>query len=99
MKFLQLCIREKQNDWYGKRGISWHITSVTTRSQSDTIEVTSYAHLFDQCTQEWFAVTSIIEDVIIQLKAKNQMLNTVFLRSDEAGWYHNNYLIAALKDI
>ena len=99
MKFLQLRFREKQNDWYGKRGISWHISSVITRSQSDTIEVTSYAHLFDQCTQDWFAVTSIIEDLITQLKAKNQMLNTVFIRSDEAGCYHNNYLIAALKDI
>ena len=99
MKFLQLRFCEKQNDWYGKRGISWHITSVITRSQSDTIEVTSYAHLFYQCTQDWFAVTSIIEDVLIQLKVKNQMLNTVFLRSDEAGCYHNNYLIAALKDI
>ena len=45
MKFLQLHFREKQNDWYGKRGINWHITSVITRSQSDTIEVTSYAHI------------------------------------------------------
>ena len=99
MKFLQLHFCEKQNDWYGKRGISWHITSVITQSKPDTIGVASYAYLFDQCTQDWFAVTSVIEDVITQLKTKNQMLNTVFLRSDEAGCYHNNYLITALKDI
>ena len=30
MKFLQLRYREKQTDWYGKRGLSWHITSVVT---------------------------------------------------------------------
>ncbi|CAB3999301.1 Hypothetical predicted protein, partial [Paramuricea clavata] len=91
--------REKQSDWYGKRGLSWHISSVISRSQSDKVEVTSYAHLFDQCTQDWYAVSSIIEDLIKQLKVKNPKLQTVFLRSDEAGCYHNNFLIAALRDI
>ena len=57
MKFLQLRYREKQSDWYGKRGLSWHISSVISRSQSDTTEVISYAHLFDQYTQDWYAVT------------------------------------------
>ncbi|CAB4028317.1 Hypothetical predicted protein, partial [Paramuricea clavata] len=99
MKFLQLRFREKQSDWYGKRGLSWHISSVISRSQSDKVEVTSYAHLFDQCTQDWYAVSSIIEDLIKQLKVKNPKLQTVFLRSDEAGCYHNNFLIAALRDI
>ena len=28
MKFLQLRYREKRSDWYGKRGLSWHISSV-----------------------------------------------------------------------
>ena len=95
MKFLQLRYREKQSDWYGKRGLSWHISSVISRSQSDTAEVISYAHLFDQCTQDWFAVTSILK----QLKVKNPALRRAYLRSDEAGCYHNSSLIAALTDI
>ena len=57
MKFLQLRYREKQSDWLGKRGLSWHISSVISRSQSGTTEVISYAHLFDQCTQDWYART------------------------------------------
>ena len=28
MKFLQLKYREKQSDWFGKRGLSWHISTV-----------------------------------------------------------------------
>lgn len=99
MKFLQVRFREKQNDWYGKRGLSWHISSVISRNQSGTVDVISYAHLFDQCTQDWYAVSSIIEDLIKELKVKNPTLQTVFLRSDEAGCYHNNCLIAALRDI
>lgn len=99
MKFLQLRYREKQSDWYGKRGLSWHISSVISRSQSDTTEVISYAHLFDQCTQDWYAVTSILEDLLKQMKVKNPLLQTVYLRSDEAGCYHNNSLIAAVRDV
>ena len=52
MKFLQLRYREKQSDWYGKRGLSWHMSSVISHSQSDKAEVISYAHLFDQCAQD-----------------------------------------------
>ena len=28
MKFEQTRFREKQSDWYGKRGLSWHVSSV-----------------------------------------------------------------------
>ena len=99
MKFLQLRYREKQSDWYGKRGLSWHISSVVSSSQSGTTEVISYAHLFDQCTQDWYAVTSILEDLFKLLKVKNPELQRVYLRSDEAGCYHNSSLILAVRDV
>ena len=99
MKFLQLRYREKQSDWYGKRGLSWHISSVVSRSKSNTTEVISYAHLFDQCTQDWYAVTSILEDLLKQLKVKNPLLQKVHLRSDEAGCYHNSSLVTTVRDV
>ena len=99
MKFLQLRYREKQSDWFGKRGLSWHISSVISRIQSGTTEVISYAHLFDQCTQDWYAVTSILEDLLNLLKVNNPLLEKVFLRSDEAGCYHNSSLLAAMRDV
>jgi len=99
MKFLQLHYREKQSDWYGKRGLSWHISSVVSISHSGTTEVISYAHLFDQCTQDWYAVTSILEDLFKLLKVKNPELQRVHLRSDEAGCYHNSSLILAVRDV
>jgi hypothetical protein len=100
MKFLQLRYREKQSEWYGKRGLSWHISSVISRNEkSGELQVTSYAHLFDKCTQDWYAVSSIIENLLQYLKNKNPKLCKAYLRSDEAGCYHCNDLIAALKDI
>jgi uncharacterized protein YggL (DUF469 family) len=100
MKFLQLRYREKQSDWYGKRGLSWHVSSVVSRDElTKKLQVTTYAHLFDQCTQDWFAVASIIEHLLTHLKAKHPSLDSVYFRSDEAGCYHNNLLVAAVRDI
>ena len=44
MKFEQTRFREKQSDWYGKRGLSWHVSSVISKvSSTDTVVVTTYA--------------------------------------------------------
>ena len=34
MKFLQIRYREKQSDRFGKRGLSWHISTVITKNAS-----------------------------------------------------------------
>lgn len=99
MKFLQRKYREKQADWFAKRGLSWHISSVITKNQSGITSVTSYAHIFDSCSQDWFTVSSIIENLFHNIKKSNSKIKNVYLRSDEAGCYHNNYLIATVRDI
>lgn len=100
MKFIQTRFREKQSEWYGKRGLSWHISSVISKnSETNTIGVASYAHLFNECTQEWFAVASIIENLLRTVKNNAPLVDKAYLRSDEAGCYHNNLLIAAVKGI
>ena len=65
MKFLQLRHREKQSDWYGKKGISWHVSSVITKNDKTAkIEVSTYTHLIDSCSQDWYAVASILENLL-----------------------------------
>ena len=44
-------------------------------------------------------MASIIEHLLQHLKTKNPSLESVHLRSDEAGCYHSNFLIAAVGDI
>ena len=101
MKFLQLRHREKQADWHGKRGISWHVSSVITREslESTSVSVSTFAHLIDSCSQDWFAVCSVFEDLLQSIRTTHPDLKKVFLRSDEAGCYHNNMLMASLKDV
>ena len=100
MKFLQLKYRERQCDWYGKRGLSWHLSTVISFSASSgSLQLKSYAHLFDSCQQDWFAVCSIVENLLKAIKTENPEIESVYLRSDGAGCYHNNSLIAAVTDI
>ena len=48
MKFLEMKYREKQSDWFAKRGISWHVSTVILKQgASSDVEIQTYAHLFD----------------------------------------------------
>lgn len=98
MKFTQMKFREKQSEWFAKRGINWHICSVITR-QGEKLKITSYAHLFNSCSQDRFAVLSILENLMSGIKQSNPGITKAYLRSDEAGCYHNSNLIASLRDL
>ena len=50
----------------------------------------------DNCTQNWFAVLSIIEHTLREVKALRPNVTEAFLRSDNAGCYHCAYLILSL---
>ena len=57
MKFLQLKYQEKQSEWFGKRGINWHVSCVITRNAADNgLEIAAYVHLFDSCSQDLHSV-------------------------------------------
>ena len=82
--------REKQSEWFSKRGLSWHISSVIFKDEnSREVEVQSYAHLFDSRTQDWYSIVSILEDLLVKFKSTHPSISQVYLQSDEAGCYHN----------
>ncbi|XP_066030505.1 ATP-dependent RNA helicase DDX24 isoform X1 [Pocillopora verrucosa] len=91
--------RETQRDWFGKKGKPWHITVAINKADSEEIETRTYIHIFDECTQNWFAVASIIEHTLTTLKALKPNLSQVHLRSDNAGCYHCGYLLLSLPSI
>ena len=101
MKFLQMKYKDKKSDWFTERGISWHVSTVIFKQDpsSDVKKVRTYAHRFDYCRQDWYAVCSIFENLLKNILKSKPLINNVFLRSDEAGCNHNNALIASLKDV
>ena len=98
MKFTAMKFREKQEEWYGKRGMNWHISSVIFK-EDQKLQVTSYAHLFNNCRQDWYAVLSVLENLLSTIKISHESITKVYFRSDEAGCYHNSELIASLHHL
>ena len=58
-----------------------------------------YVHLFEECTQNWFAVASIIEHALTTVKEANPSIQEAFLCSDNNGCYHCAYLILSLPSL
>ena len=57
MKFLPRKYRESQTDWFGKCGISWHLTVATHRMAPDQdLEMMTFSHVFQSCNQDSPAV-------------------------------------------
>jgi hypothetical protein len=76
------------------------VSSVVSKDLSkETVVVYTYVHLFDSCTQNWYAVASIIENLLLTIKSNMPLVSKAYIRSDEARCYHNNLLIASLPDI
>lgn len=94
MKFLPLKYRENQSDWYGKRGISWHI-SVIARKMRGLLESQSFVHIVENTSQDSSVVVRIIEHTLRSLKEENPRINRAFLRQDNAGCYHSSAVIAS----
>ena len=100
MKFQCQKYREKQSEWFGKRGLSWHVSSAVFKTGPiEEPTVTTYVHLFDSCNQDWFAVASILENVLQLLKKEHPSIEKAYQRSDQAGCYHNNFLICSMREI
>ena len=99
MKFLPMKFRERMDDFYGKRGRSWHVTCSIKRASADEdrVEVDTFAHIFDSCTQDWFSVTSIVEHVLCVIKMEDPSITKFFLLSDNTGCYYNTELLLSLK--
>ena len=53
----------------------------------------TFIHIFEKSNQDWFAVCSVLECLVHQLVQIAPNLKDIFLRSDNAGCYHNAALI------
>ena len=95
MKFLPLYYREQMRNFFEKRGKSWHVSCVIEKEE-DSYSVQCFSHLFEECKQDWFAVASIVENLLEILKREKPFISEVFLRSDNGACYHYAALLLAI---
>ena len=98
MKFLPQRYRESQADWFGKRGISWHI-SVIYRRVEGVLQWQGFIHIIQSCSQGSSAVIAIMHHVLTTLKQEHPEINTAFFRQDNAGCYHCSHTILACSNM
>ena len=59
MKFMPRKFRESQSDWFGKRGIPWHISVAMRNNANNQTEMLTFVHSFESCTQDSSTVLAI----------------------------------------
>ena len=97
MKFIPWFDREKQSDYYGKKGINWNVSIAIFGSSSPVTQC--YVHLLNSVPQGWFAVASILEHLLHTIKEQRPSVKVAYLRSDNAACYHCGPLLSVLHGI
>ena len=98
MKYPPYGYRERMSEFFGKRGRSLHVSAVITK-QAETFQVECIVHIFDNCTQNSLAVSSITEHLLKTMKKESPQIDNAYLRSDNAGCYHSGSLSLSLSFI
>lgn len=98
MKFLPHRFRETQSNWFGKRGISWHI-SVVVRRVSGQLQTQTFVHIIQSSNQGSFIIVLLLEHLLRTLKIENPEIKHAYFRQDNAGCYHSATTILDIPDI
>ena len=89
--------RETQADWFGKRGISWHV-SVVARRLAGEFEQQTFVHIIEQYSQDAGAVIQVLQHTLsTTLKAEHPEITSAALRQDNAGCYHSVAMLSACR--
>lgn len=90
--------REDMSKFFGKRGLPWHVSVATIKTESG-FQTRTFLHCFDQCKQDSDAVLAILNDVLSRMKTEKSELTDVYLRADNAGCYHSAQTLLSLPTI
>ena len=94
MKFIPQRYRESQQEWFRKRGMSWHI-AIVFRHIEGTLHSQSFVHLMQSSSQDSLTVVHIWQHILRTIKDEDASISHVYLRQDNAGCYHSNLTILA----
>ena len=98
MKVLPQRYRESQTDWFGKRGLSWHMSVVYRRIEGE-LQWQGFVHVIQSCSQGSSAVAAIMHHVLTTLKREHPEVNKAYFRQYNAGCYHSSRTILECREI
>ena len=98
MKFLPLKYRENMSEFFGKRGLSWHVSAVVT-TNAGKYKVECFVRILNSCIQNNYTIASVFEHLFRTIKTEYSLINIAYIQSENAGCYHNGPLLLCLPDI
>ncbi len=100
MKYLLCRFKETQMEWFGKHGISWHISYCVRRVKSQEYKVSVYSHLFCQSiSQNSETVAAVMLHTLQEEKARHPEIIEAYYHSDCAGAYASGGLLIPIRHI
>ncbi|CAB4041992.1 Hypothetical predicted protein [Paramuricea clavata] len=100
MKFLPRRFKETQVGWFGKRGITWHISYCVRKilEAENQFEITVYSHIFHQTvSQNSDLIVALMCHTLQEQKAEQPELKDAYYRSDSAGSYASSDVLIPIK--
>lgn len=92
MKFMPSRYREAQSEFFGKRGISWHVSVCHTKVDGKLKSLT-FIHIMESGIQDSNTIVLIMEHVLRSLKKQHPRIVRAFFRQDNGGCYHSGTTI------
>ena len=98
MKFMPSQYREPQSKFFGKRGISWHV-SVCHRKVNGNLHTKSLIHILKSGIQDSHTVILIMDHVLRSLKKQHPEIAVAYFRQDNAGCYHSGSTVLSANTL
>uniref|UniRef100_A0AC34FM14 C2H2-type domain-containing protein n=1 Tax=Panagrolaimus sp. ES5 TaxID=591445 RepID=A0AC34FM14_9BILA len=95
-KYLIDYYKQTQSDYFARRGMAWHVSHCFTRVDGELAEHT-FIDIIENAVQDSKTVLAILKHNLLKLKEQN--INKIIVRSDNAGAYHSKEIIMSLKHI
>lgn len=87
------------SEYFGKKGISLHVDVFFTKNEDGTIKKHVYHAISDVTNQDAGDTLAVFDVVLKQFKLDNPEINSLHIRSDNAGAYKCNGVMEALFKI
>ncbi|XP_071136891.1 uncharacterized protein [Mytilus edulis] len=68
MTFLPMSFREKQSDWFGQKGVNWHVSVCIYKSENEELKHRTFAHCVEATKQDWYTVSALLEHTLQTIK-------------------------------
>ncbi len=97
MKFMPAQYREAMSEFFGKRGISWHVSVCHRKQNNGKLESQTFLHIIQSGLQDSTSVVLIMDHVLRTLKDEHPEIKKCYFRQDNAGCYHSAQTVLSVE--